>query len=123
MTSKDQPAAAAVIKILVVDDEKGILKSLQRELHALPYQFEFINSSEEAMAKLEHEFYHLVLTDNLMPKFTGAQLLERVRQLHPTTRRVMLTGKSERNGEMGIKDLSVMHAYMEKPWKKEEKEF
>jgi thioredoxin reductase (NADPH) len=84
--------------VVVVDDEDASRKALEQELEArygAHYRIIASPSPEEALATLEQlrgerADVPLVLADQWMPGSTGAELLTRVRELHPTARRGLL---------------------------------
>jgi thioredoxin reductase (NADPH) len=84
--------------LVVVDDEETSRQALARELEArygTHYRLVSSVSPDEALNGLERLRAEgvdvpLVLADQWMPGMTGAQLLGRVRELHPTARRVLL---------------------------------
>jgi thioredoxin reductase (NADPH) len=85
--------------LLVVDDETDTLQMLTRELesrYGSHYQVVTSASAKNALARLEElrregAPVSLVLADQWMPETTGIELLTRVRELHPTARRGLLT--------------------------------
>ena len=79
-------------KILLVDDDKGILKTLKRILKKYKLQVATAESAEEALELLQREPHDVVLTDYEMPGQNGVWLLEQVRQLHPAVRRLLTSG-------------------------------
>jgi DNA-binding NtrC family response regulator len=61
--------------ILIVDDEKNILKLASATLKKEGYRVETAQSSEEAIEKFGQGSYHLVITDLKLPGKTGIELL------------------------------------------------
>jgi DNA-binding NtrC family response regulator len=61
--------------ILVVDDEKNILKLVSATLKKEGYRVETAQSSEEAIEKFGQDSYNLVITDLKLPGKTGIELL------------------------------------------------
>lgn len=83
--------------ILIVDDEPLILDSLARELTAEPLAFNVhtASSGEEAIARLPERFWHLVITDLLMPGLDGFQVLKAAKRENPQTMVIILTGYAD----------------------------
>jgi len=81
-------------KILLVDDDPGILTGLSRVLNDEPYEVITASSGDEAIAILENTPVDVVVADHDMPGMTGVELLSRVYRSHPDTVRFMLTGKA-----------------------------
>jgi DNA-binding NtrC family response regulator len=79
------------IRILIVDDEKGILEALHTHLSLDGYQVEVANSAAEALEQFQKEPFHLVLTDINMPVMDGLVLLEEIKSLRGDTVVIMIT--------------------------------
>ena len=103
------------MKILFVDDEPLILEGLQNLLRRFrkKWSMSFAVGAEEAFEKLGEQPFDIVITDMRMPGLSGAELLKRVRETHPGTARIMLSGYSEE--ETILQALPVAHQYMSKP--------
>ncbi|MBT4274872.1 MAG: response regulator [Deltaproteobacteria bacterium] len=103
------------MKILFVDDEPLILEGLQNLLRRFrkKWAMSFAVGADEALEKLDIETFDIVITDMRMPGLSGAELLKRVRETHPGTARIMLSGYSEE--ETILQALPVAHQYMSKP--------
>lgn len=81
----------ADIKILIVDDEKGILEALQTHLELDGYHVDVANSAKDALEYFQKEPYHVVLTDINMPIMDGLVLLEEIKALRGDTVVLMMT--------------------------------
>ncbi len=68
-------------KILVIDDETAILRMLAMALSKKGYQVDTAESGKEGINKLQSNDYGLVITDMVMDKITGEDVLENVRSL------------------------------------------
>ncbi len=75
----------ARIRVLVVDDESGLLLLLRRYLERLGYDVDAAHSAEEALALFETnpDRYGCVVTDLILPVMGGEEFLKRVRALRP----------------------------------------
>jgi CheY-like chemotaxis protein len=79
-------------RILVVDDEENVARTLESNLKKLPNCEVFVaNDGERALQLLAHQPFQLVITDYRMPGMDGLTLAERVRQLYPNTVIIMIT--------------------------------
>src|SRR5438105_15610368 len=80
-------------KILLLDDEQDLLDMYKDVLSQLPVQPEIhlANSGARAIAMLESEPFHLLISDLKMPKMDGLQVLSIVRRKYPHLRTVVLT--------------------------------
>ncbi len=79
-------------KILIVDDEKGIRKSLRLYLEKIGFQVEEASTGEEALDLLEKDDYFLCLTDISMPGMDGLDLLTHTMNFNREIDVVMITG-------------------------------
>ncbi|WP_333654558.1 response regulator [Dissulfurispira sp.] len=85
------------MKILVVDDEKNILKLYQAELEDEGYTVVTANSGREAMDIFESENPDLVTLDVLMPDIDGIQVLRQMKEKKPDIPIIMLTAYDYRD--------------------------
>lgn len=113
-TGKSLDNAAAQVppaepyRLLLVDDEPNILSSLQRMFRKENYQISTAGSAREALEILSREKFQLIISDQMMPGMSGAELLQQVRECYPDTIRIMLTGHADTSAVMGaIKDGAV----------------
>jgi DNA-binding response OmpR family regulator len=85
------------MKILVVDDEKNILKLYQAELEDEGYVVVTANSGREALEIFEAENPDLVTLDILMPDIDGIQVLRQMKEKRPNIPIIMLTAYDYRD--------------------------
>lgn len=111
---------ANLANILVVDDEPGMLRYLQTLLEVDSYEVSTAKSGREALTRLESEpVPDLVLLDLLMPELDGLQTLERLRQLQPRLKVVMLSCVSDTRKVVQAIRLGAQD-YLTKPFQKAE---
>jgi len=105
--------------LLIVDDEPYILSTLSALLEG---EFEVLTADcvEAAQAHFESREIDLVLTDQKMPRLTGVQLLEWVRQYSPRTIRLMMTGFADLEEAVDAINKGQVFRYLFKPWKPDE---
>ncbi|MBX9407714.1 response regulator [Pseudomonas baetica] len=106
--------------VLLVDDEESILNSLRRLLRGQPYDVLLATSGAQALEMLEQQAVDLVMSDARMPNMDGASLLAHVRQRHPATVRIMLTGYADPSAIIKAINDGQIHRYISKPWNDEE---
>jgi len=70
------------MRALIVDDDELSLELLQDMLVQLGYQVERARNGKEALAKLQQQPTHLVITDWEMPEMNGVELCRAIRQEH-----------------------------------------
>ena len=78
--------------ILVIDDDKIILDSLCEFLTLEGFRTSGAETLKGALAKLEQEHYSLVITDVNLPDGDGLELLDIIRENHPQTVTLVITG-------------------------------
>jgi diguanylate cyclase (GGDEF)-like protein len=105
--------------LLVVDDEPYILPTLAALLAG---EFEVLTaeSADAAEAVFSRRSVDLILTDQKMPRRTGVQLLEWVRQHFPHTVRLLMTGYAELEDAVEAINRGHIYHYLLKPWHTEE---
>src|SRR5580704_10051735 len=82
-------------RILLVDDEPGILQTLRIILTADAYEVETVWSSKEAWGILNRDGFDLVVTDFNMPGMKGDELARLIKERWPQTAVVVLSGSAE----------------------------
>ncbi|GAB4170312.1 MAG: hypothetical protein Kow00108_04320 [Calditrichia bacterium] len=82
----------ALGKVLVVDDEDHVREVLKDFLEALAYEVDTAEDGSDALNKIEPGKYDLVISDLLMPKMDGLELLERIRKIDKSVVFLMITG-------------------------------
>jgi diguanylate cyclase len=105
--------------LLVVDDEPYILPTLSA---LLANSFEVItaDSADAAQQVFAARDVDLILTDQRMPRMTGIQLLEWVREYSPKTVRLLMTGYAELEDAVEAINRGQVYYYLLKPWRTEE---
>ena len=82
------------MKILVVDDEKVLVKGIKFNLESEGYQVEVGYDGEEAVELARGGGFDLIILDLMMPKIDGLQACMRIREFS-TVPIIMLTARSE----------------------------
>ncbi len=82
------------MKILVVDDERLLVKGIKFNLENEGYQVDAAYDGEEALSLASSNSYNLIILDIMMPKISGIDVCMRIREFS-TVPIIMLTAKSE----------------------------
>lgn len=101
-------------KVLVVDDDPAVRKSIDRVLTGKGYAVITAENGEEALRKLNEEKYDLVYTDIRMPGMSGLEVAEHVKAQQPWTPVVIITGYGTDAAESRAKAAGVS-SFMHKP--------
>ncbi len=105
--------------ILVVDDDKSILRTFTRILQKNGYEIESAETGREAIEKAQAKHYDLALVDIRLPDMDGTDLLVKVKIPLQDTIKIMITGFPSL--ENGVKALDEgADAYLVKPVRPEE---
>jgi len=85
-------------RILLVDDQRDILKLLHSTLDTLAHELEIIEapSGEEALLETSREKVDLLVSDYRLPGMTGVELMRKIRIKYPDVRIILITGMTER---------------------------
>jgi two-component system response regulator HupR/HoxA len=105
--------------ILLVDDEIGILESLELTFGD-EYRVFTAKTGQEGLDILEREDVSLVIVDQRMPHMTGVEFLEKVIDLRPQVVRMMLTGYADMPSLMRAINSGRIYRYIQKPWEPDE---
>lgn len=81
-------------KVLVVDDEKNIVKGIRFSLLQDGYEVDTAYDGEEALQKANENQYDLIILDVMLPKHSGLEVLQQIREFSSVPV-IMLTAKGE----------------------------
>jgi diguanylate cyclase (GGDEF)-like protein/PAS domain S-box-containing protein len=106
--------------LLVVDDDKGVTHALQRLLAPEGYRVLAANSPEDGFEMLSLNRVAVIVSDFRMPLMNGAEFLGRVKELHPNTVRIVLSGHADLDAVTDSINVGAIFKIMNKPWRDEE---
>lgn len=115
--------------IICVDDQREVLSALTEDLE--PFEnytsIEECESVGEALSVIEEidaagDHVALVISDQVMPKNTGVDLLRQITEdsRFQSTRKILLTGLATHQDTIEAINQGSLDQYIEKPWKKTE---
>lgn len=109
--------AAGQPVVLIVDDEEMVITSVKAFLSLeTEYTIHGFTDPEEAVRYMETHPVDVIVSDYLMPKLNGIQLLAKSKTLQPEAARVLLTGHADKQSAIqAINDVGLFQ-YLEKPW-------
>lgn len=82
-------------KIIVVDDEEGIIDSLSIFLRRSGYEFTGVTDPLEAIERVKNEHFDLMLLDFIMTPIHGDQVVEEIRKFNKELYILLLTGHKD----------------------------
>ena len=103
-------------KLLLVDDEENILRSLRRVLRRGDWEIETAPDAETALRLFDHFEPAVVISDFRMPGMNGVDFLTRVKELLPQAQRIMLTGQADQQAIEEAINRSEIFRFIAKPW-------
>src|SRR5207302_9593058 len=105
--------------LLIVDDEPYILATLSAFLRQ-DFEVLTVDSGEAAQQIFEQRSIDLILADQKMPRMSGVQLLEWVREHSPETIRLLMTGFADLEDAVEAINRGKVYRYLFKPWRADE---
>ncbi len=109
-----------VYTVLFVDDEENVLRALKRLFMDCEYTVLTALSGAEGLELLRANNIAVIVSDQRMPQMTGAEFLERTRDISPDSIRIMLTGYSDMDAAIEAINKGALYRYVTKPWIGEE---
>jgi len=103
-------------RILFVDDESQILRSITRLFIDTEYEVITVESGAEALSILENEKVDVIVSDMKMPKMTGYELLNQVKIRFPNIVSIILSGFSDERIVYDALQKNIAKLYILKPW-------
>lgn len=103
--------------IMIVDDEEMVITSIRAFLQLeTEYSIHGFSDPEEAARFAEKSPIDVAVSDYLMPKLNGIQLLAKVKEYQPEASRVLLTGHADKQSAVQAINQVALFQYLEKPW-------
>ncbi|MDI6839885.1 MAG: sigma-54 dependent transcriptional regulator [bacterium] len=102
------------VRILVVDDEPNIRKSIKGLLEDKGYELETVATGEDALFCIEKNNFDIVLLDIVLPGIDGIQVLEKIKQNKPYLPVVMISGQATIDNAVKATKLGA-YDFLEKP--------
>jgi len=112
-------------RVMIVDDEVDILKSLKRLLRVAPCAYggqtftlevEAYSVPSEALERARHEEFDLFISDFRMPKMDGIEFLKGTKDLQPDAARLILSGYADLNALVRAVNEVGIERFIGKPW-------
>jgi len=105
------------VRILLVDDERNVLRSLERLLLDEEYEIFTAGSGQEGLEILEHSgTFRLIISDFRMPAMNGVEFLSEVCRRWPDTERMILSGYADTATIVSAINEGQIYKFIAKPW-------
>lgn len=112
-----------MIRIMLIDDERNVLSALSRILrHDWGDQalIEMHSNPRHAIEQVQERQYDVFVSDYRMPEMDGIALLTKLRELQPTTARIILSASTDFDVLMvAINEVGISR-FLAKPWDDDE---
>jgi DNA-binding NtrC family response regulator len=103
--------------VLLVDDEEMVLTSIRAYLELeTDYTVHPFTNPQEAAEYLHKTPVDIAVSDYLMPRMNGVQLLAKAKEAQPEVSRVLLTGHADKQSAIQAINEVGLFQYLEKPW-------
>lgn len=114
-----QTMAEETIRVLYLDDEEANLFSFKA---AFRREFEVHTCLEphQAVRLLDEHDFHVVLSDQRMPRISGVEFFELIMPDHPDVSRVLVTGYADTDAVVDAINKGQVYRFVSKPWNEEE---
>jgi two-component system NtrC family sensor kinase len=103
-------------RLLLVDDEENILRSIRRVLRRGGWQIETAPDAARGLVLVGSFRPQVVVSDYRMPGMDGVEFLHRVKLSSPATQRIMLTGQADQHAIEEAINRSEVYRFVSKPW-------
>lgn len=110
------------IRILCVDDERNVLRSLERIFLDDDYEVVTAGSGEEGLEVMaaSGDSFQVVVSDYRMPVMNGVEFLKAVYERWPDTVRIVLSGYADASAIVAAINEGHIYKFIPKPWNDEE---
>ena len=103
------------MRILVVEDDKGTARFIQKGLSEEGFMTDVVSGGEEGLFMATTEIYDLIILDVMLPEINGFEILRAIRQKGVSTPVLFLTAKDEKEDIIHGLDLGA-DDYLVKPF-------
>jgi DNA-binding NtrC family response regulator len=97
MAFADGPASEGIsmkpsFRVLIIDDENIVCERLSMEMERAGFEVEAYTESSQALQRMASQHFDVVITDIKMQGPNGIEVMNFVRENHPSTRVIVITG-------------------------------
>jgi diguanylate cyclase (GGDEF)-like protein len=106
--------------LLLVDDEENILRALTRALRRDGYRILTATGAQDAFEILAKNDVQVIISDQRMPDISGTEFLSKVKEMHPDTVRIVLSGYTDLSAVTDAINRGAIYKFLTKPWNDED---
>jgi two-component system, probable response regulator PhcQ len=111
-------------RIMLVDDELNVLRSIRRVLNGLSddeleghsLEIELFTSPVAALQRADYVSFDLVMSDYRMPEMSGVEFFVKLKNMQPNAMRLILSGYADLDGLIGAINEAQIFRFIAKPW-------
>lgn len=107
------------INVLYIDDEAHNLTSFRACFRRI-FNIFTAESAEEGRKIISHQDIHVILSDQRMPRMTGIEFFESIKDEFPYPIRILITGYTDINAVIDAINRGQVYKYLTKPWNEED---
>ncbi|MBF0452563.1 MAG: response regulator [Candidatus Magnetomorum sp.] len=102
-------------KLLVIDDEIDVVKTLKR-MFRREYEVFSATNAQEGINIIKSNKIQVIISDQRMPGITGTEFFKKIKKDHPDIVRMILTGYADIEAVIDSINLGNVFRYIAKPW-------
>ena len=103
-----------------MDYEENILRALTRALRRDGYRILTAIGAHEAFEILAKNEVQVIISDQRMPGISGTEFLSKVKEMHPDTVRIVLSGYTDLSAVTDAINRGAIYKFLTKPWNDED---
>ena len=108
-----------IIRVLYLDDEEPNLFSFKAAFRR-DFEVHTCDEPHKAVRMLDEMEFHVVLSDQRMPRISGVEFFELIMPDHPDVSRVLVTGYADTDAVVDAINKGQVYRFVSKPWNEEE---
>ncbi len=106
-------------KILIVDDDRDIVKIITTMLEGREWDITVAYNGMEALENVTANHPEIILLDIMMPEMNGIEVLKKIRKIDPEARIIMITAFGDVESYLDSMELGA-YEYINKPFETDE---
>ena len=102
-------------KVLIVDDNNGVIESFKEILRIKDYEVSGFQTGKEALESMKTAKYDFAFVDLKMPEMDGIEVLKRIKEIDPSVEVIIVTAYASEESFANAITLGAME-YLRKPF-------